>query len=225
MMNKTLRLLLLACLLLMSLSSLALAQAQDEEEDWVLFEDESGLFTVEHPSDWFALGDEEVPGITLSNDEALLDPAAADQEAESGQIRIQAAFFPTDFLALMGVALDDESLSEADKLTLITQTLMTNAQDPNSTPDPESGDPVFGEAFELELEDETLLALIPVTQESNNAEGYFTAFEVAEGIYVIANIGAFTDEMTDETRDLAIEILKSIEFTGTVEDLMAAYGL
>jgi len=206
-------------LLVAVMTSPLMVMAQDEDDemmevdtsDWVEFESEDGIYKLLYPPDWFVEATED-GGLVIANSESLLETFESEEPAESGEKVIAVfALLPADLLALMGIQLEDDA--DAKDLITAMAELMTGE-------DAEDDDTELGETDVLVLSDESEIGVIEVSSEENQFEGYFLAYESAEGILALGLVAAHTGEFDEEFVALATAVLENIEINITVEELM-----
>jgi hypothetical protein len=192
--------------------------AQDNEvklEDFVS-QDES--LTIGYPEGW-AIQENDIsvtgtPGVMMGNSEdtlATMMGTDEDSNLSEGQTGIVVLLLPVDLLGFMGIqvpAADEplDILSVADAFFA-----MTSGSGQDTTAD-------ISKAQELALSDEITAGYIEVKDPT--IDGAMIVFELKPGVLGVVFGGVYPGEFTTEFNDTVIAVAKSLDYTGTGDDLM-----
>jgi hypothetical protein len=205
------------------------ARAQDDEE-WQEFTSDDEKLTLQYPDGWAIqengpeLG---LPGVTLANSDETMESMNEGGDLAEGNLGVVIFLLPTDLLGFMGMDLV-EDFEAIDLAEALGQSFAEQEPDSSgmATDEPEmavteeSSGPQVGEPETFETEDGLEIGYVSVTDESS--EGAILAYELKEGIVVLAVVGAFPGEYSDDVRDQVLEILDSVQYEGTGDELMNA---
>ena len=205
--------------LLMALTPLA-ALAQDDME-WETYSTEDELFSVDYPADWLLseAGAEGIPFpavVIVNSEEALAHFEAENGQQEAGDQAISTLLMPGDFLAFMGVTLEEDT-SIADITTMLVEFFLAPEEDATEE---EIAATQIGEVEEIELSEDVIAGYALITE--IDSEGGFLVTEPVEGVFAISLIAAFPGEYSDELAEIGMQVAASISYEGTAEDLMLA---
>jgi hypothetical protein len=207
-MKKITKRVLIGWLLVLLLTAPLSALAQDD--DWVDYEEETGLFSISHPADWFLGYDPtDLLLFSLANSEALLEEMMGDEDAalESGDQGIAVLFVPAELAPLfLGEELTEDMTPDALAAALGAGI---------ASGDAEGEPPVMEEPEVVELEDGSEIGVIRYTVADENIDGILVAFQ-EEGVVYAGIAAAYTGEFDEEFRELALEILGTFELDSDV---------
>lgn len=207
---------LIAVLIVLAISPFT-ALAQDEEFDidtssWQTFEAEEGEDDVfvkfMYPEDW--LTEVQFGGLIIASSESALEKANSEEETqpEEGEFIATIQLLPTEFLSFFEI--------EGDDLEAVTTGMAAFFTAESDTE--EEAQLEVGEVSIIEFSEELPIGRIPVTDE--NIEGVLLVFQLTEEVYGVAIGAGYPGELEDNELVL-YGIISTLEFTGTVEDLMA----
>jgi mono/diheme cytochrome c family protein len=189
--------------------------AQDGK-DWETFTSDDETFSFNYPKDWFVDAATEsipVPAYAAANSEAALAKLISDKNEPpaSGEVGLIVLLLPTDFVSMAGIELPTDAGPGDLALALVKVFTAPDA----GKPDPELSDPV-----EIELTDKITAGQVHTLE--TDGEGQFTVFTINEDVIVVSWVGTAAGEFTDEMGQLGVDFAKSVSYTGTGTDLMAA---
>lgn len=184
--------------------------------DTVRYEDADGFFTLDYPTELRAvrpgLATELIgmplPSVGFGDREETITMSSAAQMLDPGAWGIGVVFVPAALFAQMGMPADAPLLDLA--LAFVT-------------PDPDNaeGAELIG-SYEITLADGTPAIRADAAGVTEDNVAIF--FEAADGVYalvaLLSSVGGRTDAMLDD----ALALANSIEFTGTVEGILAGLG-
>lgn len=180
----------------------------------VTYTDPAGMFTLDYPAALAAVRPDlartfgfPFPSVGLADTDATTDLSAAGQPVPEGGWGIGVMFIPEAFLLQMGMPAD-ASLRE---LAIVFAPQPDNAE----------GSEVVS-VNEISLADGT--AAIEFTTAGVTEDGVTLFYEAADGVYVLAALLLSPGGRTDALVEALMQTVDSIEFTGTVEDMMAGMG-
>jgi hypothetical protein len=194
--------------LLLALSAFAVS-AQDS--DMTTYVTEDGLIAVSHPEGWSATT-LVFPGfptfVMVANSETALQNALT-ESPQPGDVSVWTGLLSEVQLIQMGLA-DDAAPDELIRFVFYD---------------------FFGAAAEVEetnatAEEPQIVALDEqreagvLTFSADPGDGYNIAFELEEGVIVYGFSLVATGEMTEATQEQILDILATVEFSGTPEDLI-----
>lgn len=193
------------------------ALAQDEEFDidtssWQTFEAEEGEDDVfvkfMYPEDW--LTEVQFGGLIIASSESALEKANSEEETqpEEGEFIATIQLLPTEFLSFFEIEGDDLEAVTTEMAAFFTAESDTE----------EEAQLEVGEVSIIEFSEELSIGRVPVTDE--NIEGVLLVFQLTEEVYGVAIGAGYPGELEDNELVL-YGIISTLEFTGTVEDLMA----
>lgn len=236
------RLLSVLMLVVLVLSPVAVFAQTEEPTEWETFTTDDGLLSVSVPPEWLveeAGEDIPFPGIVVVNSE---DTLAAWNDPESmgpgaGQVALLTMVIPRDFFRAIGSPLpEDASIvdltnllgaffstpeGEAPPEGGVTATEEAMAE-PVGTAEAELGAPMLGEAEEIELGASGIGGY--VTYQDVTGQAVYFVRDMGEGLLgIVIALTAPEDEFTEEYMDLAAQVLGSLAYAGTVEDIMSAF--
>lgn len=182
--------------------------------DTVAYTDPAGMFTLEYPADLAAVRPDlartfgfPFPSVGLADTDETTDLSSAGQPVPEGGWGIGVMVIPEAFLLQMGMPAD----ASLNDLAMVFAPQSDNAE----------GSEVVS-VSEITLADGT--AAIETTTAGVTEDGVSIFYEAADGVYVLAALLLSPDGRTDALVDDFMRTVNSIEFTGTVEDLMAGMG-
>ncbi len=189
--------------------------AQDDDVQVIVSEDD--MTTLSLPAEWVAaeVFDAGVPSFVFANSEELLD-VIMDQESteealEAGQIGGQMMLLPLDMLIMSGLDLPDDATAEEIALILI-DLLYGDDEDTEE----------IGEPAVVEVDEGVDVVIFPVTNEDEAKAGIALIYEVSDGVFAVTAASAYIDDYDEDLEALFIEMVASIEYAGTADDLMMA---
>lgn len=191
--------------------------AQDGGKKTADFTSKDEKLTASYPEDWFAAENVDFPGFTIANSEELLASimdSSTPSTVQSGEAAFQVILLPEAAMGMMGMEITEE-MTLADVVKLFAEGI-------TASDDPESKTTV-GEAEVIEIgegDQKMEVGKATLTNETDKSEGYLAIFMPAEGVYAIAAAQTYTGEMTDELDAIFMDILSTIEYTGTGDDLL-----
>jgi hypothetical protein len=182
--------------------------------DTLTYTDPAGMFTLDYPVELAAVRPDlartfgfPFPSVGLADTDATTDLSAVGQPVPAGGWGIGVMFIPEAFLVQMGMPAD-ASLSD---LAMVFTPQPGNAE----------GSEVVS-VSEITLADGT--AAIEFTTAGVTEDGVTLFYEVTDGVYVLAALLLSPGGRTDALVEALMQTVDSIEFTGTVEDIMAGMG-
>jgi mono/diheme cytochrome c family protein len=207
---------LIGLVLLLSLVIPALTALAQDGGEWDTFTSEDETLSFNYPKDWFvdaATEDVPVPAYAVGNTEDALAKLISDEDIapDTGEVGLIVLLLPADFVTLAGV--DVPADAGPGDLALALVTVFTTPDE--GKPAPELSDPV-----EVELTDEITAGQVHTLE--TDGEGQFTVFTINEDVIVVSWVGTAPGEFTDELGQLGVDFAKSVSYTGTGTDLMAA---
>jgi cytochrome c5 len=215
-MKRLLSVLVLAALVMGSVSAFAQQEPPVKE-----FTSQDGKLTVSYPAEWVA-GDagEDVPlpNAVLATSEDALNRANNGEDAISGDVVIDVLVFPTDYLAMTGAELPEQP--QATDYAQAFATLFAGTEAPSvgeGTPTPEA--PQVGEPQEITLAENVPAGYVEVSD--STAEGAFIVHELSDGLLAITFVATFPGEFNQDLAKIAQDVAASVEYAGTVEDVVA----
>ncbi len=149
------------------------------------------------------------PSVALADSDATIDASLNAELLADGSWGIGVFLIPEFLFAEMGMPED---------ATLEDRAIAFFAPDPDDNPEGY----VLGEVVAVTLDDGTPAVQIAVSGNTEDNLGIF--FEVTDGIYAIAPLLTAPGGATDELIEKWWACVNSIEFTGTLEDIMAGMG-
>lgn len=189
--------------------------AQDDDGQEFMSEDEMTTFSL--PAEWYAgeVLDAGFPTFTFANSEELLDvimdQETTDDAAEAGQIGGQMMLLPLDLLTMSGLELPDDATAEEIALLLIDLVFGDDASDDD-----------IGEPVLVEVDEGVEVVIFSVMSEEEAKAGIALIYEVTDGIFAVAVASAYIDDYDEDLEAMFVEIVASIEYAGTANDLMLA---
>ncbi|MBL8164546.1 MAG: hypothetical protein JNJ61_21330 [Anaerolineae bacterium] len=195
-----------------------LAQDAAEEAPLVVsFGDETGLFSLQYPADFFVAGQSWIesaglpfPSVVFSSSLDIFNRPTAPPYAPiaMGDWGVAVIFFPKAMFAPMGVAADAPILDVANAWA---QMSLSEADPANVTFLP---DPV--------ILDSGAEAIVIIGDADDGVEDqYLMLHEITDGVIVLTTIVSAVDGRTDDMVAAHLALTNSIEFTGTAEDVLA----
>ncbi len=196
--------------------------AQDAAEEAPLvasFGDETGLFSLQYPADFFVAGQSFLesrglpfPSVAFSSSLDIFNRPTTPPYAPvaMGDWGIAVIFFPKAMFAPMGVAADAPILDVGNAWAQMSLTGTFTFQ-----PDPvilDSG----AEAIVITGRGDDDGAGGPPAEDN-----YLMLYEIADGVIVLTTIVSAVDGRTDDMVAAHLALTNSIEFTGTAEDVLA----
>lgn len=206
------------CLVIFTMPALA-QDAAGAETPLATFGDETGLFTMQYPADLFVASASFLesrglpfPSVAISSslDIFLRPPAPPYTPIAMGDWGIAVIFFPKAMFAPMGIAADAPILDVANAWAQMSLTGSFTFQPDSVILD--SG----AEAIVITGRGEDDGAGGPPPEDN-----YLMLHEIANGVIVLTTIVSAVDGRTTEMEALHLALTNSIEFTGTVEDILA----
>jgi hypothetical protein len=193
----------------------ALAQPDSPDTShWQTYTREDGLLTARIPECWVVEADESgSPGLYIaSSSDALMNYFKNQDYLRPGQQAISVLFSPFDASLSEGLPNSAAQLSQSDLTLQLTAYFLD--------------DEVYDLARPIKLQRPegqclTILQLkIPEVQQA----GFVLAYPFPDGFFMLAFGAAHLDDYTDELQALLLEIIFSVESSGTLVDLLTQYG-
>lgn len=182
--------------------------------DTVTYTDPNGMFTVNYPAALTAVRPDlartfgfPFPSVGLADTDETTDLSSAGQPVPEGGWGIGVMFIPEAFLLQMGIPAD----APLSDLAMVFAPQPGNAE----------GSEVVS-VSEISLADGT--TAIEITTAGVTEDGVSIFYEAADGVYVLAALLLSPGGRTDALVEDFIRTVNSIEFTGTVENIMAGMG-
>jgi hypothetical protein len=182
--------------------------------DTVTYTDPAGFFTLDYPAELAAVRPDlartfgfPFPSVGLADSDETTGLSSVGQPVPEGGWGIGLMFIPEAFLLQMGMPAD-ASLSD---LAMVFAPQPGNAE----------GSEVVS-VREITLADGT--AAIEFTTAGVTEDGVTLFYEVTDGVYVLAALLLSPGGRTDAMVEAFMKTVESIEFTGTLEDIMAGMG-
>jgi hypothetical protein len=215
---------LLSIVLIVGLVPFAFAFAQDDDaemsdEDMVLYEDASGLFTVEYPAAFFAypnfFGMDETfpPFLNVVFDDSEVDLDELEELPAADGVSIGVIFWPRPFFPEMGGFPEDitvEAFSEAMVVDRVSRMI-----------EDESERETLLEAITIEtitLADGSEAALVTYPEETE--DNIIAFFDASEDVIAFVSLQTEPGARTEELEALHMAVVNSLEFTGTAADVV-----
>jgi hypothetical protein len=193
------------------MASPLLVLAQDGGDEVETFASEDELLTFDYPVGWLAedLGSP-YPSVAVANSDEAMERRIDGSAVETGDQVITMVLLPLEFVSMMGLNLPEDDL---EALALAAQPLFSTQDYPVE----------WGEIEIVELDvtdDETLeLAFMPATTE--DADGVFYLGTV-DDFLLIVTVEAYPDEYSDELETLSEQIIPTLAYDGTADDVMTS---
>ncbi len=181
--------------------------------DTVSFEDPNGLFTLDYVADLASVRPDlaaefglPIPSVGMTDSDETMENTMTATLLEESSWGLGVLFIPDFLFAEMGMP-EDASLTDL--------ALAFSAPDPDNNPEGY----VVGDITELTLNDGTPAVQVEVSGETEDNLVVF--FEITEGVY--ANVALLTapDGVTDTVLEYFWLTVNSVEFTGSVDDILA----
>jgi hypothetical protein len=193
------------------------ALAQDgEDKEMQEFVSEDGLLTLQYPVDWSADQDETLPFpmVMIGNSEELLERSVEDEDLMEGDAGIRVVILPVDVLAMFGAELpEDYELS--DVALAVQASFSSDEEDGMEWGEPETISLTVNAAKEVVVE------IISMTATDDTGEGVYYVYE-ADGLILIVTAAAYPGEFTEELAVLAQDVMATVDYKSTAEELLNA---
>ena len=208
---------LLSIVLILGLVPFAFAYAQDG--DMALYEDASGLFTVEYPAEFFAypnffaIDETFPPFLNVVFDDSDVDLDELEVLPEADGVSIGVIFWPRPFFPEMGGFPEDipvEAFSEAMVVDRASRMIEDEAERE-----------ILLEAITIEmitLADGSEAALVKYPEETE--DNVIAFFDVSEDVIAFVSLQTEPGARTEELEALHMAVVNSLEFTGTAADVV-----
>jgi len=197
---------------LLSLGILPLA-AQDDDIELETFESADKYFTFEYPADWFV--NEQAGAVLLTTSDELMDSILENLEVpvpDDDDMILTWLIMPHDFLSLLGIGIESESL---DDLTLDFLNFM-NTETANNINEPEII------IITSETDEDITYEIGQLTfASSGDRESMVLTYRINEEITSFVIAAAAPASLTQHQTTI-YKMLISAEYTGTVDDLIAS---
>jgi hypothetical protein len=191
--------------------------AQDDEKDPAEFVSADELLTAAYPADWFVSESTDLPGFTVANSEKMLESVTNSEVntvAASGDVSIEVLVLPAEVMGMMGLTVTEETTLE-DLIGMLAEQMAP--ADTGTEDQTEVGEP---EVIEVGEGDEALeIGKVSMVSQADKMDGYLVVAEIGDGIYLLAAAMVYTGELTEEVDATLTDILLSVEYAGTSEDL------
>jgi cytochrome c5 len=226
------RLLIALALLALIVTPLAV-MAQDTEPEMETFTSEDETLTVSYPAEWQAKEgvDLPFPNVIFASSEETMTRLDADEDPISGDQVFFVMIIPTDLLTMVGQELPAEptilDLTNAfaafwsgageEEMEEAAATEEPTDEDMEATPEAEIQ---VGEAEEIQVGDDLVVGLATVTNDVS--DGAVLVRDLGDGLLGIVYSATFPGEYEDAQTELAQQILASMAYTGTAEDILSA---
>lgn len=193
---------LLSVLLVASVAAFGFAQLGSAPSGFQSYQSEEMMLALYYPGDWFIVEEEGTLG--LVNREALASQFGAEEpDVRPGDVIMAVGFIPTFFLGMMGVPVDStEAMVEG-----MFQTML------------ESNEGVTENDRQILSYGGTQVGTVSFTDPSEDIAGLFLITNPQEEVVVFAMAAGMMADITSRRETLA-QIVSSVEFTGTIEELM-----
>jgi hypothetical protein len=193
------------------------ALAQDGEGKGMQeFVSEDGLLTLQYPVDWFAAQDDTLPFpmVVIGNSEELMERNVEDEDLMEGDAGIRVVILPVDVLAMFGAELPEDY--ELSDVALAVQASFSSDEEDGT----EWGEP---ETIPLTVDaaQEVVIEIISMTAVDETAEGVYYVYE-ADGLILIVTAAAYPGEFTEELAALAQDVMATVDYKSTAEELLNA---
>ena len=177
------------------------------------FSSAAGQFNLKHPEDWVIEEDGKGIVLAMANSRAALDRFHA-SEAEPGDFAMNIGFIPAAFFergefADLGIQLGAEPDVFLQSIMPMVRLIKDFAESA-----------VVSASELVSLSDEVEAGLLTVSNDQR--EGMFIVFEAVEGVIAIVSAMGYPGEV-DGFQKITFTIAANIEYTGSAQDLTAAF--
>lgn len=219
----------LALLALMLAPAMALAQTEEPETQRFTSSDEQ--LTLDYPTTWAAEelpAEAGLPGVQLADSPATMERLLTGGTLEAGEQGVVMMLLPTEFLAFAGITVP-ENPTAAD-LTVALARSFTGAEPAGL----ETEEPPMAGATAEALPGGTSLGPVEtvelgsglevgyVTYGDEFSEGVIVAYELKEGLTAVLIAVALPGSYSAEFDTQVLDLVDTIAYSGTAEDLMNA---
>jgi hypothetical protein len=149
---------------------------------------------------------EDGSGVTLANSESGLDRYQQGAAPESGDQALHISLTPTELSQALFIPIEQDASAEE-----LSEAILTKLGEINGTE--------AGAAEIVTLEDGREVAIRRAA--NDGAEGAVVLFEISEGVIALNTVVGYPGEY-EAAEASALAILSSLEFGGTVEELLEA---
>jgi hypothetical protein len=177
------------------------------------FSSATDQYSLRYPADWLVEEDRENSVLVMANSEAALERFNSG-EAEPGDFAIIIGFIPAAFF--QRVEFEDLDIQLGTTPDAFLQSIM-----PMLRVTADYGErTVVSDSELVSLSDEVKAGLLTVTNEER--EGMFIVFEAVEGVIAFVSAAGYPAEVVG-FQEIAFDIAANIDYTGSAEDLAAAF--
>jgi|GEM_PF-2408275 len=193
---------LLSGVLVAIVATLGFAQLGTAPSGFQSYESEEMMLALYYPGNWFVV--EEDGNLGLVNREALMEQLNAEvPDVQPGDVIMAVGFIPTFFLGMMGVPIDStEALVDGMFETML-----------------ESNEGVTENDREILRYGGAQIGTVSFSDPAQDISGLFLLAHQQDEVVVFAMAAGMLEDVTRERETLA-QVVSTVEFTGTIDELM-----